>query len=121
MNISKIIKLPLYDCKVKLIITEDALDTVNKLHKKYKIERSDNDYIAGMMFSANMDLYVIVIDFKFLTYNTLQHEQFHAVMSITADRNIFEEEQRAWLSGYLAQEIYNWLNKKEFFKNAKNL
>lgn len=113
MYLSKTIPVPIYSTKVRFIVTGDAKKTVNSFHKKHNIHHKYEDCIEGLMFTVGMDIYNIIIDSNYLSHNTIQHETFHAVMAITADRNIFEEEQRAWLMGYLGQEIQNFLKSKK--------
>lgn len=112
MYFKKTISIPLYDTKVKLIITPDILKVVNNFYKKHNTNFRYTDSIAGMMLTMSMDEYTILISTDFLTYNTIMHELFHCVMAITADRNNFEEENRAWVQGFIAQEIFNFIKNK---------
>lgn len=110
--ITKIFKIPTYDCKLQLVISDDARETINKLHKKHNIKMIYKDPLEGMMFTVAMDVYHLIIDKSYVTYNTINHESFHATMAITADRNIFEEESRAWLAGWIGQQIYKFLESR---------
>lgn len=49
---------------------------------------------------------------KYLSHNTIAHEVFHAVMKITEDRDIKDEEAQAWLVGHITGDIYKFLKKK---------
>ena len=112
MNFVKIIPIKLYDTKLKFIISNDARKTINRIYKKHKTGMVYKDYIAGMFLTLSMNTYYIIIDNRHLDHNTIQHEQFHCVMEITFDRCVYEEEQRAWLMGFIGQEIYNFIKEK---------
>jgi len=90
--IKKTFKIKIYDTSVEFIITKDILKTVNNIYKKHNTDYRYTDYI---------------------NINTLSHETFHAVMAITSDRASYEEENRAWLQGYIMQEIFNFLKTKD--------
>ena len=113
MYLQKTFELKLYDCRVQIIVSKSATQTVNKLYKKYNTGMTYTDCIAGMMVTVSMNKYYLVVDEKHLTYNTICHELYHLTQGITYDRNIFEEEPRAWLQGILAQEIFDFLKKKK--------
>lgn len=113
MYLTKTINLSIYDCKVQLIITSDARKTINKLYKKHNTDMVYEHYIAGMMFTVSMNKYMIIIDENHLTYNTITHETLHCSLAITADRNIFQEENQCWLLGLLCQDIFTFLKDKK--------
>jgi hypothetical protein len=46
-------------------------------------------------------------------HNTIAHEVFHAVMKITEDRDINDEEAQAWLVGHISGDIYKFLKRKK--------
>jgi len=103
----------MYDCKIQFIVSKNAKKTVNRLYKKYNTGMKYEDTIAGFMLTMSMNQYYLIIDENYLTYNCLTHELYHLTQSLTADRNIFEEEQRAWVQGACAQEIFDFLNLKK--------
>ena len=47
-----------------------------------------------------------------LSHNLLAHEIFHLTHMITKDIDINDEESQAWLNGYLTEQVYKILNKK---------
>ncbi len=112
MYITKTFKHKMYDCDVQLIVTSNILKVVNNLYKKFNTGMKYTDYIAGLMLSVSMNKYYIIINSEFLTYNIINHELFHAVMSITSDRTVYEEESRALLMGTLSEDIYTFLKTK---------
>jgi len=111
--IKKTFKIKIYDTSVEFIITKDILKTVNNIYKKHNTDYRYTDYIAGIMITMSLNKYQIIINKDFLNINTLSHETFHAVMAITSDRASYEEENRAWLQGYIMQEIFNFLKTKD--------
>ena len=67
-----------------------------------------------MLFrSPDIDKYFLLIDLKYLTYNTIAHEIYHAVVRVTEDRGIVDEEAQAWLCGHLTGTIHKFLDKKK--------
>jgi hypothetical protein len=64
--------------------------------------------------SSSYDItnYYLIIDLKYLSYNTLAHELYHAVVRVTEDRDIVDEETQAWLAGHLTGTMYKFLEKK---------
>lgn len=109
------IKFPLYNCLLKVIVTNDIKTEEKRICKKYKlIHVDDGSECEGVLFSPVFTDYILVIDEKYLTHNTIAHEVFHATRKITEDRDIRDEEQQAWVSGHIAGEIYKFLDKKKF-------
>lgn len=109
---TKIFPVGLYDTKVQFIVTKNAKRYVNNLYRRHNIKDVYNSDIAGVMFTMEMNMYRIIIDENFLSYNTIIHELFHCIMAITYDRIITDEEARAWLIGDLGQKILRFLQDK---------
>jgi hypothetical protein len=96
--------------------------------EKYLIKKYDGDPACGVdsseaegiTITITGKLYVVMIDWKYLSHNTIAHELYHVTRRITDDRDISDEESVAWLAGYLSQEFYKFLGsskvKKEFDK-----
>ena len=61
----------------------------------------------------DIDSYYLLLGSQYLTHNTIAHELYHAVVRITEDRDITDEEAQAWLVGHLSGEIYKFLDKKK--------
>jgi hypothetical protein len=58
--------------------------------------------------------YFLLIDSKYLSHNTIAHEIYHAVVGITEDRGITDEEAQSWLCGHITSVMYKFLEKKKF-------
>ena len=108
------IKIPTLHCQLVIVVTDDVNAEVNRVYKKYKSPMRLDDPVEGVFFSIDIDRYYLVIERKYLTYNTIAHEVFHATIRITKDRGIKEEESQAWLCGYLNAVIHKFLHKKNF-------
>lgn len=113
MGLQKTFDIPLYECKVKFIVSQDARKTVNRLYKKHNTKMTFPDEVEGFMLTMSMNQYYIIVDAKHLTFNTVCHELFHLTKAITTDRNVFEEEQQAWVQGFCANEIFSYLKSKK--------
>lgn len=114
MRKSKKIKLHTYNCYVSLIVTDQLNDVVNEIYKKSNSKDSFTAEAEGVVVTFDIDSYSLVLDTKYLTHNTISHELYHAVVRVTEDRDIVDEESQAWLMGYLAQEVYKFIAKNGF-------
>jgi hypothetical protein len=108
------IPIAMYGCTLHFIITTDVAIAVNKLYKKFKYEDEVfSDLVEGCLITFDIDAYYVFIECKYLTFNTLSHELYHATVKITEDRGIEDEEQRAWLCGWMTERVYSFIRKKE--------
>lgn len=110
----KRIPIEMYGCVVHFIIASDVAIEVNKLYKKMKCyDEVFTDTVEGCLITFDINAYYVFIECKYLTFNTLSHELYHATVKITEDRGIEDEEQRAWLCGWITQKVYSFIRKKE--------
>jgi hypothetical protein len=114
MKSSITINLDTYSCKLVIIVTDKLKSETSKIFKKYNIISDSEGDDEGIVILANLDKYYLLIDIYYLSHNTIAHEIYHAVVAITEDRGINDEEAQAWLCGHLAQEMYKFLNRKKF-------
>ena len=115
MKITTTIKLPTYSCELLFIITDQLKAESEKVYKKYKLKlEDDGGESEGILLSPDIDKYFLIIDTKYLSHNTIAHETYHAVVRVTEDRGISDEEAQAWLCGHLTGVIYKFLDKKKF-------
>jgi hypothetical protein len=112
MKYSFKIKLSTYNCELQFYVVDALNIEVNKLYKKYKMNDVFDESAEGVLFTPDIDKYILVIDVKYLSHNTIAHEIFHAVMKITEDRDIEDEEAQAWLVGHITGDVYKFLIKK---------
>lgn len=106
------LKLPMYNCTVHFIITDSLDFVVNSVYKKFKLNREVIGEAEGMVLSADILDYYLVIDLNYLSYNTISHELHHVVIKMTEDRGITDQETQAWIAGHLAGTLYQFLEKK---------
>lgn len=102
----------MYNCVAHFIITNDLDNLVKKIYKKYKQSCDFEGDAEGVVIAPDITDYHIIIDLKYLSYNTIAHEIYHAVVRITEDRGIADEEAQAWLCGHLTETAYKFLEKK---------
>jgi hypothetical protein len=98
------------------MVTDQLKVESKKIYKKYKLKLDDDDdegESEGIFISADIDRYFLLIDLRYLTHNTIAHEIYHAVVRITEDRGISDEEAQAWLCGYITDVVYKYLDKKK--------
>ena len=97
MSIKKIINIDTFSCRLDLIISDNIAKDINILYKKYNADLPDDYNVEGILISGENSKYYLIIDLKYLSHNTIAHEIYHAVIRITNDREIVDEETQAWL------------------------
>jgi hypothetical protein len=112
MRAATTIKISTYSCEVIIIITDQLKIEAAKLYKKYKMklveEESDNEGLLVTMGAK----YYLLIDFKYLSHNTIAHEIYHAAIRLTKERGVTDEEAQAWVCGHITGSTYKFLDKK---------
>lgn len=113
IKFTKTLRIPIYECEVQFVITNDLISKlVNAQYKKYKCDELFDGEAEGCLFSPHMKLYIMYINTSHITHNTIAHEMYHLVSRMTEDRDIEDDEQQAWLCGWLTEQFYNFLKKK---------
>jgi len=109
--IQKKIKVGVYDANVVFMVTDSmeevAIKTFRKTKEIWSIEDAD-----GCVFYTT-GLYYLVLLQEQISHNLIAHEIFHLSTRICEDRYIEDEETKAWLTGYLTENIYKFLDKKK--------
>jgi hypothetical protein len=106
------LKLLTYSCKLTMIVTDEVKAEIKKVYKKYKL-KEDVDYeVEGVVIGPVENDYFLLLDIKYLTHNTIAHEIYHVAFRICEDRDVHDEEAKAWVAGHLTGEIYKFLEKK---------
>lgn len=113
MKLSTTIKLPTYSCKIVVGIVDSVAAEAEKVYKRYKIKEDFGSEAEGAVIMPDIDVYYLLLGVKYLTHNTIAHEIFHAVVRVTEDRGIVDEEAQAWLAGHLTAVTYKFLDKKK--------
>lgn len=109
----KTIHIKLYDCSIKLIVTGNINQYLKGLYKKHKQTYQNDNNLAGIFDTFDLDKYYIVLNIKHLSINLVSHEIYHLVRRLSRDRNISNEESIAWLMGFISEEVYKFLKTKE--------
>lgn len=109
----KKISIKAFGCSVLLILTDRLHLAEKHVHKKYNTLESpcEDGSAEGVTISVGFDLYVMILDMKYISYNLVAHEVCHVVQRITRDREMTDEETMAWLTGYLCEEVHGFINK----------
>jgi hypothetical protein len=118
MKMSTKIKLQQYGCEIIFVITDKTSLLSKNICKKHEIKFEDYGEVEGLVISANLNLYYLIIDQAYLTHNTIAHEVFHIAVQVTEDRAIYEEESQAWVAGYVSEKIYKFLSSKKISVNG---
>ena len=111
----KTLPIPIYNTSVVVYVVEH-MDYMQEYLEKKKI-RIDVTGCDGCVVQLGHDdkfQYNIVLQKDKLSHNLIAHEIFHLGTNMTHDIDINDDESRAWLIGYLSQEIYKILGKEEF-------
>jgi hypothetical protein len=109
----KVHKIDIYDTTLHIICTPDARKKANSIFKKHNTGMVYKHYIEGIMITFSMNNYYFIIDARHVSYNTICHELYHLTQAITADRDIHEEESRAWCQGYIGNEIFKFMKESD--------
>jgi len=110
---TKTLKIPVYECEVQFVITNQLISKlVNAQYKKYRCDETFDGEAEGCLFSPNMKLYIMFLNTDHVTHNTIAHELYHLVSRMTTDRDIEDDEQQAWLCGWVTEQFYKFLAKK---------
>jgi hypothetical protein len=114
MYLSTTFPVKIYDTKVQFIVTSDIVKIANRIqafHRTGVIWKKE-DAPAGCVILCSIAKYYILINSKYLSYNTICHELYHCTCTMASDRAIHEEESRAWIQGYLANFIFKFIKEK---------
>ncbi len=105
------IRLKPYECTILLVISDKFIRDAKKYEKYFDMEPEEYSEKNEGVTMWNSKEYATVINSNHLTHNTIAHEMFHLTCKIGGDRDINEEESRAWLCGYITEEFYKLLDK----------
>jgi hypothetical protein len=113
MKATTTIKLETYSCVLVIIVTDQLKSESKKIYKKYSMDAGDESEDEGVFITTDITKYFLLIDTKYLSHNTIAHEIYHAVVGITEDRGITDEEAQSWLCGHITGVMYKFLEKKK--------
>ena len=109
----KNINIDTFNSKLEFIISEDIYKDIKRIYKSYDSDVVNYQEVEGIFISSNGSKYHLVIDKEYLSHNTIAHEVYHSVIRITEDKDVKDEETRAWLCGYITENIYKFIKLKK--------
>jgi hypothetical protein len=110
---SKTINVPIYECGLTIILTDD----LNEVVKKYKLE-GDWDNFGALTFRDKSKHRHYVVAFTDASHlSNIAHEIVHIknyiFHGINAKIDIYNDEPEAYLTGWLFDKIYEFLNQEQ--------
>jgi hypothetical protein len=122
LKIQKRIDIKNYACSLIYMVTDSIFMSENYIHKKYGGDKPiEDDSVEGYAITINSGLYIVVLDFRYITNNLIGHELYHVTQRIGGDRDIEDEESMAWLNGYLHEEFYKFINTPKYRAFAEKI
>lgn len=113
---SRSIKVPLYACKFIYTITPDVPAEINNIRKKHPGVAPIEGPVEGVMIAPDEDItvYYLVLDLKYLSYNTIGHEIYHLIRAFSKHRDTNnDEESCAWLAGFVHESFIKFVFSKK--------
>jgi hypothetical protein len=110
---SKTINIPIYECGLTIILTDD----LNEVVKKYKLE-GNWDNFGALTFGDKLKHRHYVVAFTDASHlSNIAHEIVHIknyiFHGINAKIDIDNDEPEAYLTGWLFDKIYDFLTKQQ--------
>lgn len=109
------IKLNVFDAFVIFEITDNVHKRYEHIKKRAN-ETADEDDGAtylGLHFRSGGNEHIL-IDTKYVNYNVVSHEIFHAGKSMTTGRGVNDEETMALTIGCISKHIFTFLAKNNY-------
>jgi hypothetical protein len=103
----------MYNCKVQFELVKSIKETVGKLYLKNKEGFELNTEPGGLFLNFDIYKYYIFINTNSLFHGIIAHEIFHLSEALSRDRDIIDEEAKAYLISSITQNIYNFLKSKD--------
>lgn len=108
--------IPVYNCKVVLIVEPDINDAIRRVYKKHRLGSHEEFWYAGVVWpTENIHTYYLLYGSKYLTINMFVHEISHLGNRILRDRghnSSADDEPLAYLNGHLAETVHSILQKQ---------
>lgn len=108
--VKKTISIPIYCGKITIILDKD----LSYVEKKYKTKSLKDFGAVTLKDKSKYRNYVVA--FEYSTGSIIAHEIVHLINYIYLDCGIeldrMNDENQAYLTGWLFDEIYNFLNNK---------
>lgn len=105
-DVIKEFNIPIYDCKVKYIITYDFLAAGRKIKEELRLDINDN---RGLAFKTDSAFVIMVKPRYRKSWDTIAHEALHVTNFILDDRGVKgsykNDEAQAYLLSYIVRKI----------------
>lgn len=106
--------VPIFNCYVNIIISEDLKRVINIYLKKKEDKIEYEPWAFSWNPSDECANYYLFLGKKTFDIDCLNHEKSHIVDFILEDRNIKpNDEVRAYLDGYISKKIFDFLKNKK--------
>lgn len=115
----KTIKIPIYQCKLTIILDKD----LSYIEKKYKTKSLEDFGAVTLEDKSDYRHYVVAFTDKDHLSNIaheIVHIKNHIFLDCAMEVDRYNDEPEAYLTGYLFDEIFTFLNSAEKTKNSKN-
>jgi len=109
-------QVPIFECKVVIVITDNLLKTLNRYYKKYDEKELETEEHGAFFYSPEKagSPYHLFFEKYDLSVNTINHEKSHLVEQILIDCRIKPiDEVRSYLDGFISSKV------TLFFKRRK--
>lgn len=119
MTIKGYFKVPIYNCRVEIVVSDNLKIIINNLYKKHNYDNDGQD-VGALCYnpcSAEPGVYYLLFDKEQLSYvglNFVNHEKSHLIEYILEDRGIkAKDEVRSYLDGFLSEKIHSFFKKRK--------
>lgn len=114
------LKVPVYNFVCDVIIAKNIEKYINKELKRQGDEDLV-DLVHGFAITTEVtNRYMLFFNEESLTVNTITHELSHLVDYVFDNRGIakqYGDEPRAYLTGHLSEQLFDYVIKKKLLKN----
>lgn len=117
------IKIAVYDCTIKVVISKDIRKVINSYVKRKKWDKDtalpEDHNVHGLAISnEDMKEYYVFYDIEDVKVKFLTHEISHIVDFILVERDLEDKgEAKAYLTGYISEKIFDYILKKNLLIN----
>ena len=105
MNIKKEIRVPIYNAKIIISITDDLPSSI----VEYSDVSCENDVAMTLHFNTPLS-YIMLFDVRKMSHMAISHEACHVTHRIMNDvgieHTLLNDETEAYLQGYIINKIY---------------
>lgn len=116
MTIRGTFEVPIYNCRVNIIVSDNIKLIINNVFKKHNHDFDNNEYGALCYNPGDLEcgIYYLFFDKSQLCLNFVNHEKSHLIEYILEDRGIkAKDEVRSYLDGFLSDKIHSVFNKRK--------